>query len=111
MIRARIRALIRLAWFPVRADRELDEEIRFHLAEEARARVERGDSERDAMAAARRALGNVARVKEETRAVWVSTRLEQLLQDLRFGFRIVTKSPAISATAMRPNQMWLSMVG
>jgi putative ABC transport system permease protein len=52
------------------------------------------------MAAARRSLGNVARVKEETRAVWVSTRLEQFFQDLRFGFRILTKSPAISATAI-----------
>jgi len=96
----RIRALIRLAFFPARADRDLDDELRFHLAQEARDRVERGQSEADAMAAARRALGNVARVKEETRAVWVSTRLEQFLQDLRFGFRILTKSPAVSATAI-----------
>jgi putative ABC transport system permease protein len=100
MLRARIRALIRLAFFPARADRELDDELRFHLAQEAREYVERGKSEADARAAARRALGNVTRVKEETRAVWVSTRLEQLLQDLRFGFRILTRSPAISATAI-----------
>ena len=100
MWRARIRALIRLASFPARADRELDDELRFHLAEEARDRVERGQSEADATMAARRALGNLARVKEETRAVWVSTRLEQLFQDLRFGLRILTKSSAISATAI-----------
>ena len=100
MLRARIRALIRLASFPARADRELDDELRFHLAEEARDHVERGQSEADATRAARRALGNLARVKEETRAVWVSTRLEQLLQDLRFGLRILTKSSAISATAI-----------
>jgi hypothetical protein len=37
MLRARIRALIRLASFSARADRELDDELRFHLAEEARA--------------------------------------------------------------------------
>ena len=100
MLRARIRALIRLAAFPARADRELDEELRFHLAEEARDNVERGQSEADATRAARRALGNLARVKEETRAVWVSTRLEQFVQDLRFGLRILTKSSAISATAI-----------
>ena len=100
MLRARIRALIRLASFPARADREIDDELRFHLAEEVRDHVERGQSEADATRAARRALGNLARVKEETRAVWVSTRLEQLLQDLRFGLRILTKSSAISATAI-----------
>ena len=100
MLRARIRALIRLAAFPARADRELDEELRFHLAEEARDHMERGQSEADARRAARRALGNMARVKEETRAVWVSTRLEQFFQDLRFGLRILTKSSAISATAI-----------
>jgi putative ABC transport system permease protein len=100
MLRARIRALIRLASFPARADRELDDELRFHLAEEARDHVERGQSEADATRTARRALGNLARVKEETRAVWVSTRLEQFFQDLRFGLRILTKSSAISATAI-----------
>lgn len=96
----RLRTLIRLVFFSARADRDLDDELRFHLAEEARDRVERGDSESEASAAARRALGNVARVKEETRAVWVSTRIEQAVQDLRFGFRILTKSPAVSATAV-----------
>src|SRR4051812_46584134 len=100
MLFARVRALIRLLFFTARADRDLDDELRFHLSEEARDHMERGHSEADARAAARRALGNVARVKEETRAVWVSTRLEQCLQDLRFGFRILTKSPAISATAI-----------
>jgi predicted permease len=100
MFRTRIRALIRLAFFPARADRDLDDELRFHIAEEARDGVERGASERDALTAARRTLGNVALVKEETRAVWVSTRFEQLLQDVRFGFRILTKSPAVSATAI-----------
>jgi predicted permease len=96
----RVRALIRLLFFSARADRELDDELRFHLAEEARERMARGDSDGDGRAAARRAFGNVARVKEETRAVWVSTRIEQFVQDLRFGVRILTKSPAVSATAI-----------
>ena len=94
------KVLQRTLFFPARADHDLDDEIRFHLAEEARLRADRGLSERDATAAARRAFGNVALAKEDTRAVWVSTRLEQILQDLRFGSRILTKSPAVSATAI-----------
>jgi predicted permease len=90
----------RVLLFPAHADRDLDDEIRFHLAEEARLLRDRGLSEREAAAAARRAFGNVARAKEDTRAVWVSTALEQLGQDLRFGLRILTKSPGVSATSV-----------
>src|SRR5688500_3065348 len=82
------------------ADREMDEEIRFHLAEETRLLPERGLPVAEAALAARRAFGSVALAKENTRAVWVSTTLEQLLQDLRIGCRILTKAPVVSATAV-----------
>jgi predicted permease len=91
--------LQRFLFLPARADRDLDDEIRFHLAEEARLLAGRGLPEDQAAAAARRAFGNVVLAKEETRAVWVATRLEQVLQDLRFGCRILTKSPGVSLTA------------
>jgi predicted permease len=90
----------RLLFFPSQAERDLDDEIRFHLAEEAHAQSECGLAADEAAAAARRAFGNVALAKEDTRAVWVSTRLEQLFQDLRFGSRILTRSPGISLTAV-----------
>ena len=90
----------RTLYLPARADREMDDEIRFHLAEETRLQSERGLSAAEAASAARRAFGSVALAKENTRAVWVSTRLEQLLQDLRIGCRILTKAPAVSATAV-----------
>jgi predicted permease len=78
----------------------MDDEMRFHLAEETRLQSDRGLSPADAAIAARRAFGNVALAKENTRAVWVSTRIEQLFQDLRIGSRILTKAPAVSATAV-----------
>jgi predicted permease len=89
----------RLLFLPARADRDLDDEIRFHLTEETRLLADRGLSEEEAAVSARRAFGNVALAKEETRAVWVATWIEQLLQDLRFGGRILTKSPGVSLTA------------
>src|SRR5262245_29267270 len=97
----RVRNIIqRTLFFPSRANRDLDDEIRFHLDEEARLQSERGLSDEDAAVAARRLFGNVALAKEETRAVWVATRLEQFLQDLRFGCRILTRSPGVSMTAI-----------
>lgn len=89
----------RALFFPSQANRDLDDEIRFHLAEETRLQSERGLADSEAATTARRLFGNVALAKEETRAVWVSTRLEQCLQDLRFGCRILTRSPGVSLTA------------
>lgn len=97
--RLRIRVQ-RALYLSAEVDREMDDEIRFHLAEETRLQSERGLPAREAATAARRAFGNVAIAKENTRAVWVSTTLEQLVQDLRIGCRILTKAPAVSATAV-----------
>ncbi len=93
------KVLQRTLFLPSQANRDLDDEIRFHLAEETRLQSERGLADEDAAVAARRLFGNAALAKEETRAVWVSTRLEQCLQDLRFGCRILTRSPGVSLTA------------
>jgi predicted permease len=97
--RLRIRVQ-RALYLPAAADREMDDEIRFHLAEETRLQSERGLSGAEAATAARRAFGSIALAKENTRAVWVSTTFEQLVQDLFMGCRILSKAPAVSATAV-----------
>src|SRR5262245_3768401 len=73
-------------------DDDLDDEIQSHIQMSIRDRVERGESESDARAAALRELGNVGLIKETTRSVWTWTSLEQLLQDVRFGVRWVSVS-------------------
>jgi len=77
-------------------DEEIEEEIRFHLAEEARLRVERGLAPEEAEAAAHRDFGNVLRVREVTRAMWGRHTLENLAQDLRFAFRQLHRSPGFA---------------
>src|SRR5262249_60709270 len=80
-------------------DDDLDDEIQSHIQMSIRDRVERGESERDARSAALRELGNVGVIKETTRSVWTWTSVEQILQDIRFGVRILWKSPGLSTSA------------
>jgi predicted permease len=74
-----------------RDDRDLDDEIRFHLEEEARIRMRDGMTADDAVTTARRDFGNLLHVKEATRPVWTWTSLETLGQDLRFAGRILRR--------------------
>src|ERR1700683_932731 len=73
-----------------RFERELEEEMRHHLAMSAE---QRGD------AGANRQFGNMTLLREESRTMWTWTVWEQFLQDLRYGLRSRAATPLFTAIA------------
>jgi predicted permease len=79
---------------------DLERELRGHLELEAEERHEAGLSPDEARYAARRAFGNTTLIKEDVRAVWNWTLLEQIGQDLRYAARTMRKNWGFSAVAI-----------
>jgi predicted permease len=98
-----MRSLLRkLYWFTRRdrKDAELQEELKFHLEEEADERAADGVPIDEARRAARLDLGNLTIVREDTRALWTWRWLEQVGQDLRYGARTLAENKTFSALAI-----------
>jgi len=83
-------------WRRKNREQDLDRELRSHLELEAADQQEQGLAADTARCAARRALGNVTRVKEQTRATWGGALLDRLWQDLRYAARQLKRTPVFA---------------
>lgn len=83
-----------------RADQDLDEEIRNHLELEIAANIESGMSPEKSRQAASKAFGSAALSKELARSVWGFQYVETILQDLKYGVRMMRRSPGFTCIAV-----------
>ena len=92
----RLRTLVRRHEF----DRDLDDEVQFHLAMREQKLREQGVAADEAPYAARRQFGNITGLKETSRELWGFRSLEILLQDVQYGARQLRRTPGFTAVAV-----------
>jgi predicted permease len=81
-------------------NRGLDEEIRFHVEHQTEKNVRAGMTPDDARRQALIQFGGVERTKESARDQFRAASVEDVIRDLRYGFRALVRAPGFTIVAV-----------
>ncbi len=83
-----------------KVERDLNDELRFHLEMEIEKNIARGMKPFEARTQALRSFGGVEKFKEECRDVRGGTLIESFIRDAHYGIRILLRNPGFTAVAI-----------
>jgi predicted permease len=83
-----------------KVERDMDQELRFHLEMEIEGNIRRGMSPVEARRQALLSFGGVEKFKEECREVRGAPLIDSVLQDIRYGARILVRNPGFTVVAV-----------
>ncbi len=81
-------------------ERELRDELRFHLENLIEEKVAKGMTPQEARSAALRELGGLEQIKEECRDLRRVRYIESFVQDVRYGLRQLRRNPGFTLVAI-----------